>query len=265
MSSARIDRFNVVLDGTILPGFDLSVVRAQLGALIKRDVDLASRLLNGRSRTFKSGVDSALGEKYVAALLQIGVVAALQAQTFDIDPVLNFSSEPSSGRTQAQRIVGETPPDLYPAAIGPRNQQFYLEFFSRADGATKFLASWNWPAFFAGGIWCLYRKLYLWFFVFSGVATISSVLAKVGALWTSVAVALVSWLALATYGNSLYHRSVQKKIATAKMESPIPFRVMTSILRDGGVHGWVPWVFGSIAVIGIIAAIAFPAYYQDYN
>ena len=53
-------------------------------------------------------------------------------------------------------------PELYRAVIGTRKQEFYLPYFRRAEERGFPPLSWNWPVFFFGILWFLYRKLYVW-------------------------------------------------------------------------------------------------------
>jgi Protein of unknown function (DUF2628) len=62
--------------------------------------------------------------------------------------------------------VKEDVANLYKKAIGKRNQEYYLYRFEEFDKAGPGLrTNWNWAAFFFGGIWALYRKMYGWFSV----------------------------------------------------------------------------------------------------
>ena len=66
---------------------------------------------------------------------------------------------------------------LYQATVGPRGQDFYMPYFQRAHQRGYAAISWNWPVFFVGFFWFLYRKLYLWaalVFIFPSGALIAS-------------------------------------------------------------------------------------------
>lgn len=53
------------------------------------------------------------------------------------------------------------------AFIGGKAQKYLRKFrkFS-IDGIDRFSATWYWPAFLVGFWWLLYRKMYLWAFVY---------------------------------------------------------------------------------------------------
>jgi hypothetical protein len=74
--------------------------------------------------------------------------------------------------------LGETILDkknLYEAILGEKSRIYYLKKFERFDQQGLGLkASWNWPAFFFGGSWALYRKMYGWFFAFWGITFFST-------------------------------------------------------------------------------------------
>jgi hypothetical protein len=93
------ERFNVVLQGTTLRGQDATTVAAELARLIKRDVDLALRLLRGQSTQLKSGVDSETGARYVEALERIGVAVRLEPETLEVDSDLS-APPPMANQTQ---------------------------------------------------------------------------------------------------------------------------------------------------------------------
>jgi hypothetical protein len=91
--------FNVVLQGTTLRGQDATTVAAELARLIKRDVDLALRLLRGQPTQLKSGVDSETGARYVEALERIGVAVRLEPETLEVDSDLS-APPPMANQTQ---------------------------------------------------------------------------------------------------------------------------------------------------------------------
>ena len=114
--------------------------------------------------------------------------------------------------------------NLYAAVIGEKNTIYYLEKFQRIDQQESGLkASWNWSAFLFSGLWLLYRKIYLWFFAYwiLGASIVCLVIFNVAD--SSKAFDIVFYITLAfhlfcgIYGNSIYHKSVNKKIETAKL------------------------------------------------
>ena len=160
------------------------------------------------------------------------------------------------------------PVGLYESAIGQKNQDYYLNKFEDFDdkGPGAHL-SWNWAAFVGVGAWALYRKMYGWFFAWWAVVTVVTVYAKVpnDQIHQFLAIGLgVFWLGFAMFANSLYHRKIKARITSAQSPNSDASRVSRRLSASGGVHTWVPIVFGAIPVIGIAAAVALPAY-QDYT
>lgn len=276
--SCPTKRFVVVLEGTITSGHDPGMAKVQLAALIQRDIAFAEKLLSGRPTKIKTGVEAAAGARYIEALERIGVAVRLEPETLEIDAGLGsgFDSSreihtPEMPVIQSRAGAGVSSPngtpskdDCYRAALGPTNQAYYLAFFRRADSAGKLLLSWNWPALLCSAFWALYRKMYLWFFVLWVMAALSTLLERAGAGWYSVLVGVLPFVVFPVYANSLYHYSIKKRIEISMSSISGHSRVLDSLRAGGGVHKWVPWVVVAIPVIGILAAIAVPAY-QDYS
>ena len=151
--------------------------------------------------------------------------------------------------------------NLYEAILGEKNLIYYLtkfESFDQQGPGSK--ASWNWSAFFAGGAWALYRKMYGWFFAIWGVAILSSIFKGAGSPGLSAIIFFVPWIVFPIYANSLYHNSIIKKIAVAQLSVKEEPKLLEYLRYKGGVNSWVIWVFGALPVIGIIAAILIPMF-----
>ena len=163
--------------------------------------------------------------------------------------------------------VGRTVTDLYQAAIGDKNQDYYIAKFEDFDQHGPGLqVSWNWAAFFFTGFWALYRRMYGWFVVWWVMATIIVVFEKVPNVQIHQLLAVVVgvlWLGFGALANALYHRNVRARIAAVQKASTDGAWVTRRLHASSGVLAWVPFVFGGIPVIGIVAALALPAY-QDY-
>ena len=119
------------------------------------------------------------------------------------------------------------PMGFYEAAIGQRNQNYYLSKFENFDAQGPGLhASWNWAAFFFTGFWALYRKMYGWFFAWWLIATVGTIFGKVPNSQIQSVVSLItlaSWLGFSVCANSLYHHKIKKRIAaTQKTNSVVP-------------------------------------------
>lgn len=150
---------------------------------------------------------------------------------------------------------------LYEAAIGEKNQAYYLDKFEQFDAdGTGFHVSWNWAALFGAGVWALYRKMYVWFFATCALGIILNMVMKLNPAPTVGLLYLAPGLCFAIFGNSLYHRKVKTQITNAQQSNTDDRKVIRRLNASGGVHTWALYVFGAIPVIGIVAAIAIPAY-----
>lgn len=141
---------------------------------------------------------------------------------------------------------------MYKAAIGEKNQAYYLEKFKLFDQEKDSLKpSWNWWAFLSFGSWALYRKMYGWAFIWVMIEVVMVVVSKIKPSdtfnWVTVLVilavlaTLALWIASGFYGNALYHRFINKKIRKAEnadvnAEEQV---VIQRLNRSGGVHAWV--------------------------
>lgn len=180
--------------------------------------------------------------------------------------------------TQAEIIVPNNPDELYKAIIGPKNQDYYLSQFSRFDSNGKVNASWHWPAFFVTFYWFLYRKMWLnaliYFFLpylvmipfgIAGVVAGNSADTVISIGYALFLIAI--FLLPPMYANALYYKHCKKRITEASVSSQDLQRRLGELSGKGGTSNVVlifVLIFVFIAFIGILAAIALPAY-QDYT
>ena len=147
--------------------------------------------------------------------------------------------------------------NLYESIIGERNRVYYLTKFEQFDqqGPGGLRASWNWSAFLCTGGWALYRKMYVWFFAFLGIAFLSSMFGKEGFIGWGVLVFSVPQIAFAIFANSLYHWGIKKKIAVAQLTINDESKLLEYLGYKGGVHAWVFLASVLLPVAGIIAIL----------
>lgn len=166
--------------------------------------------------------------------------------------------------------------DLYRAAVGDKKADYYLPLFLRFDAGDG-RASWNWPALFVPFFWLLYRKMYgyaLAYFVgWPILLTIIMVLLTIVLqpdLATLVywAIVIVGRVLLAVFANALYHVHIRKVIAQQQASAPSREALVQRLIGRTPVVGTAVILaivaFSGVALIGILAAIAIPAY-QDYT
>lgn len=170
--------------------------------------------------------------------------------------------------------------EIWRAAIGPKNTEYYLTRF-REQHASGRRSLWNWPAFLLTFYWLLYRKLWLpaiGYFVLPyvilavvGVAAASLGASKdsgdaiMGMVW--LAYFGVVFIAPPMFANSLYYSRIRALIAQHSATAQSRDRLIATLEAKGGTSraaAILVGVFVVIGLIGILAAIALPAY-QDYT
>jgi Tfp pilus assembly protein PilE len=168
--------------------------------------------------------------------------------------------------------------EFHKAIIGPKNQGYYLSHFSRFDSNGKIGASWHWPAFFVTFYWFLYRKMWLNALIYFllpylvmipiGIAAAmagksADTIVGIGYLVYVAAVFLLPPM----YANALYYKHCKKIISETNASSNDVQRQLGELSGKGGTSNValiIVLVFAFVAIIGILAAIAIPAY-QDYT
>jgi len=159
----------------------------------------------------------------------------------------------------------DSPPSvatLYQAAVGPKRQDFYLAYFQRAHQRGYAAISWNWPVFFFGFFWFLYRKLYLWalaVFFFPSFALIASGIIEdlAPGLGQPVMMTLIfgfHLIYLPMYANGIYWRWARREIERARAENPGQHAAQLEHLEAaGGCNANLPFIiFGVFTAITVL-------------
>jgi zinc ribbon protein len=127
---------------------------------------------------------------------------------------------------------------LWRAFIGPNADRYLKQFrrFTHAD-RPQFAFSWHWPAFlFDPFLWFLYRKIYLYAFIYFVGPAISVFMTKdfmVGIVWRIIAGASAHYI---------YFWHVQAQLTEIQREAHDP-AAQERLLRDrGGVQPYVIWL-----------------------
>jgi hypothetical protein len=150
--------------------------------------------------------------------------------------------------------------NLYKVVIGENKSPYYLDKFQQFDQLGLGLTiSWNWSAFLVSGLWLLYRKIYLWFFAYwiGGGSVVYLVIFS--RLDSSIAADIILFLIFALhlffgiYGNSIYHKSVNKKIAAAQLIFKDEEQLVNALYAKGGVSAGGVWAF----LVSAVALILF--------
>ncbi len=193
----------------------------------------------------------------------------------DFQPSRNRFAPPNAGRTSRLGADGEllTDGEAWAAFIGGSNTDYYLERFERLANGDS--GGWNWASFFLRVYWMLYRKMWLsaliWYFV-PGFALVALLLVCAAIAKAAVPFALIAWgvgyVALpGMKGNAWYYKHCEKKIRAVRARGGSKDQMLARIEAAGGTSGIaliLLAVFGIIALIGILAAVALPAY-QGYT
>ena len=165
------------------------------------------------------------------------------------------------------------PLDYYEAAVGHRNTEYYVSRFKRFD-EQGMKASWNWPSFFVSFYWLLYRKMWGWAFLYFllplllifGFVLLSGVWEDALLLYYPTYIA-ATFLLFPMYANAIYYKHAKGKISKAQASSDNKEKQLRRVAAEGGTGGAViivVLILGIVSLVGILAAIAIPAY-QDYT
>lgn len=158
---------------------------------------------------------------------------------------------------------------LYRAAIGPKNQEYYLSRFQAFDEAGKAGPSWNWPAALLTFFWFIYRRMWAVGFAYLVAANllawiIGMIFGDIGPL-----IALIAQVALpGMYANMLYHAHCNQKIEEALAAGTDPAYQLGVLEGKGGTSrsgAIIGFVLLGFVVLGMLAAVAIPQYQTYVN
>ncbi len=146
-----------------------------------------------------------------------------------------------------------TDDELWRAFIGPHADR-YLEQFKKFHftGTPRFNLTWNWPAFlFIPFLWFLYRKMYLYAFVYAVGPAVSTFVTQdltVGLVWSVMA---------GVSANYVYYWHVREEVEEIKRKPWLDRELQERAIREAG--GVQPYVIG----VGIVLyALFFVSLYQ---
>jgi hypothetical protein len=157
---------------------------------------------------------------------------------------------------------------LWRAFIGPSKSLFlsvtrgisfepadgrYLEQFRKFTTAAqpRFALTWHWPAFlFDPFLWFLYRKMYLYAFIYAVGPVVSVYLTgefTVGIIWRIMAGASA---------NYMYFWHVKEHLAGIRAKAVVNTPAGERLLRDlGGVQPYVIWLGVALHVLLVLAVL----------
>ena len=187
-------------------------------------------------------------------------------------PARNRFAPPEAVR--ASRMGGDSDilaeEEAWAAIIGDSNTHHYLTRFDRlAQGDS---GGWHWPAFFVTWYWMLYRKMWLPALIYFLAPYVFAIVVGIVA---AAAPALSGFLFLAWWlgmlvvpgfmANGWYYKHCEKKIRDVRARGGSKDQMLARLEAAGGTSNIlviILAVFGIIAGIGILAAVALPAYQQ---
>lgn len=164
--------------------------------------------------------------------------------------------------------------DLLASYVGPKNADYYARKFEQIRSGSS--VSWHWPAFFIASFWLLYRKMwlnaFLYWIVLPVTLSVLSVIAtmnigpEAGAIVYYGPYFLIAFILLPMFANRLYYRHAQAKADKVASITSSADQQAAELSRIGGTSNIVLVVipFVLVFVLGVLAAIAIPAY-QDYT
>ncbi|MEJ2128762.1 MAG: pilin [Woeseiaceae bacterium] len=195
----------------------------------------------------------------------------------DNDPVVNESDSDSIYRAPQSPTAVAPQGDLTLAYIGPKNTDYYARKFEKFQSGGGSI-SWNWPAFFISSVWLLYRKMWLLAFLYwivlpfslSFLSTFVTLMVDASPIAGELAYYglyfLIAFILLPMFANRLYFAHAKRKADKVAGIISSEEQQAIELARIGGTSN-VALVVAPlfiIMLIGILAAIAIPAY-QDYT
>lgn len=195
----------------------------------------------------------------------------------------DFMATPATDKSESERRLPRTgqgrrdSDELFVACIGPKNTDYYIRVFEKFRSG-RGAASWNWPAFFLTIPWLLYRKMWgftvlYWVGLPIGIGFLAAMIAATiqdeDAFVSSyyLACVVIAFILVPIFANRLYFGHVRNKIRRVKEKHRSHADQVVELHRTAGTGGAgaiIVVAFFGVAMIGILAAIAIPAY-QDYT
>ena len=149
-----------------------------------------------------------------------------------------------------------TDDELWRAFIGPHADRYLEQFkkFAFTD-APRYNLTWHWPAFlFIPFLWFLYRKMYLYAFVYAVGPAVSTFLTNdlmAGLVWSIMA---------GVSANYIYYWHVREEVGEIKKKPWLNRAAQEQVIQETG--GVQPYVIG----VGVVLyALFFAALFQAFQ
>lgn len=142
----------------------------------------------------------------------------------------------------------------FAAFIGSHNTNYYLDRINKIKNNNRF-PSWNWPCFFLGCYWLLYRKLYA---LASLLIILNFASSRLLGSKIHIFFMLIIHIALTIFSNSIYINNAKRKIKLVKVNiaNLNTTQYINRLREEGGVNLVAPLILVVICVfVGIISVI----------
>jgi type IV pilus assembly protein PilA len=180
-------------------------------------------------------------------------------------------ADPRPAKAPHAAVHDDFDEEAWRAVIGPKAQDHYLpRFREMAAAGGEFRVGWHWPALFLSGYWMLYRKAWLATLLYPVLSTIFAFVVGliVGAAGVDPDVAGALAVLGVVVAPPLMAHWVYFRKCRSVVDGVVPGesreRYLERLARRGGTS-WTPFILiGMVAVLGVLAAVALPAY-VDYT
>jgi hypothetical protein len=193
-------------------------------------------------------------------------------------PASTYALATGVGTTSSEnRLTDSFDEEAWCSVMGPKNSDYYLRRFRTiANGGPA--PRWHWPACLVTWYWLIYRKMWglSFLYLFSPYVlafAVGGLIAGFGGSERAMAVLPLLLMAVfftvpPLFANGWYFRHCQKVMAKIRAQTNSREAYLAALTVKGGSGGAAIIVIGTalvaIAIIGILAAVALPAY-QDYT
>lgn len=214
---------------------------------------------------------AACGQPITAAAGSPAQIGARPARLPDDDPLASAHAGHRVGAAPAAARFDE---EAFRAFVGPTAADHYLSRF-RLMAAGGDAPRWHWPAFLVTLWWLLHRKMWWQALVyviapyFVAALLLAPLAAAAGANneilgWVPLLVLLVFFVVPPLFAHSWYYSHARAVMEKHRTRWPSREQYLAALARRGGTSLVVVILLGAVPVIGILAAVALPAYH-DYT
>ncbi|NPA16304.1 DUF2628 domain-containing protein [Persephonella sp.] len=134
--------------------------------------------------------------------------------------------------------------EKYRLFIG-KNADYYIQRFKKFE-ETGGALSWNWPAFFFGIVWMLYRKMYLYgliAFLAGGILGMMIAVMSPGNMLLAAGVQLWLMIGFGAFGNYIYYYFVKNQVQRLENLYHDPEELKRALESYGGTNMVAPLLY----------------------